>query len=96
VGAPDNLYVGTVDALTGTPVEGSYTFDLLPETSFAAALTGAEEDFSIAQADDSVVLQALEVSNFAYAADVSAVASQFDSVLPLEALIQGALGSLGL
>jgi len=46
-------------------------------------------------ADDSVVLSALEASNFAYAADISAVASEYSSVLPLEALIQGAVGSLG-
>ena len=42
VGAPDNVFVGTVDALTGAPVIGSFTFDLLPITSLATALTDGQ------------------------------------------------------
>jgi hypothetical protein len=95
VGAPDSLYVGTVDALTDTPVIGTFTFDLLPVTSLTTAFTDVSGDLAIAQADDSVFLQALEVSNFAYAADISAIASEETAVFPWEQLVQGALGSLG-
>jgi hypothetical protein len=95
VGAPDNVFVGTVDALTGAPIVGTFTFDLLPVTSLATALTDVSGDMSIGQDDFGVAVSALEASNFAYAADIGAVASEYTSVLPWEALIQGAVASLG-
>jgi hypothetical protein len=94
VGAPDNVLVGTVDAFTGAPVVGSWTFEPSFINNFSLVFFDVAKDLSIARADEAAALLDLQASSFALGLENAAMASEYSSVLPLEALVEGAVASL--
>jgi hypothetical protein len=76
--APDNLVIGTVEALAGEPLGGPLPYDLGVPVNFAEQLTYAEQTFSGA------VVSLFDVLTGA----------DFASIAPLEDLILGVAASL--
>ena len=93
--APDNLYIGTVDALTNHSFASFPLFDQPPVANFADALTEVQTYTGIADGYLSTAATDFAASDFADAAFNGALASGY-SDLSSEVLLLGALGSLGL
>jgi hypothetical protein len=95
VSAPDNLYLGTVDALTNTPFLAFPEFGQAPVANFADGVSDAQTLTTTADSLLSTVATELGAGDFADAAYSGALASAY-SDLSWEVLLLGALGSLGL
>jgi hypothetical protein len=96
VGAPDDLYVGTVDALTNEPVSlpVSY-FAASPVADFSDAVSGAQYFFGVGEGDFTEAASALSSGDFADAAFFGADGSIFAFVVPADDLLLGAAAALG-
>jgi hypothetical protein len=92
--APDNLLIGTVEALEGEPLGGPLPFDL-GELNFAGGLADAEDQFSYAVTSDfGDIPTELAASDYGSATYDLLLGAEYASVVPLEDIILGAAASL--
>jgi hypothetical protein len=91
----DNLFIGTVDALTNQPVEPSLVFGLGPVGNFADAVNDLPSLSNYADLYFSDAATAFAASDFAAAAYDSSIGALYTFDLPWETLLQGAADSLG-
>jgi hypothetical protein len=96
VSPPEQLYIGTVEVLTNAPVYNEGEFVLGPEPDFAAGVTAAENAFTFGEGEFTAAEGYFTSGDYAGAAelDISGVNGEF--LVPLESLLLGAAGSLGL
>jgi hypothetical protein len=89
----DTLLVGTLEVLTNVPVSGAadYLFNLGPLTT--SALTQAEIDFSVGEADLTTGAADLSGGEYLDAVYFDLIGSEVASVVPVEALLQGVVAS---
>jgi hypothetical protein len=93
--APDNLLIGTVEALTGVPLGGPLPYDLGVPTDFADQLTYAEQTFTGAVVGDFGDIPAeLAAGDYGVATYDVLLGADFASIAPLEDLILGVAASL--
>jgi hypothetical protein len=95
VGAPDSLYIGSVDALTDQPVFGPFAFDLGFPGDFSDALTEAQSFAGDGENYLAAAATELAGGDFADAAYNSALGSAYLFDINPEILLMGALDSLG-
>jgi hypothetical protein len=88
--APNNLLVGSVEALTNETVTGSEPFGFLAPSSFSDGLNAAESFFAIGESYFTVGATDFASGDYGDAALYDLFASDYVSVLPLEDLILGA------
>jgi hypothetical protein len=88
--APNNLLVGSVEALTNETVTGSEPFGFLAPSSFSDALAAAESIFTIGESYFTVGATDFAGGDYGAAALYDLFGSDYVSVLPLEDLILGA------
>jgi hypothetical protein len=92
--APDNLLIGTVEALQGVPLGGPLAYDLGVPDNFADQLTYAEETFSGAVASFEDVPTELAAGDYGVATYDILTGADYATIAPLEDLILGAAASL--
>ena len=92
--APDNLLIGTVEALTGEGIGGPLLYDLGAPANFAEQLTYAEQTFSGAVASLEDVPAELAAGDYGAATYDVLTGADFATIAPLEDLILGAAASL--
>jgi hypothetical protein len=88
--APNNLALGTVEALQGETLSFTFPFALTTPTTFADALTLAQGDVVQGEADLASVAAFLGGGSFDTALIESLAGTDAVSVLPLEELLLGA------
>jgi hypothetical protein len=92
--APDNLLIGTVEALEGEPLGGPLLFNL-GELNFAGGLADAEDQFGYAVvADFEDIPTEVAAGDYGVATYDVLLGADFASVVPLEDIILGAAASL--
>jgi hypothetical protein len=92
--APDNLLIGTVEALEGEPLGGPLPFDL-GELNFAGGLADAQDQFSYAVvADFGDIPTELAAGDYGVATYDVLLGADYATVVPLEDIILGAAASL--
>ncbi|HEX3732239.1 MAG TPA: hypothetical protein VHU91_04870 [Mycobacteriales bacterium] len=91
--APNNLALGTVEALQGETLSFTFPFALANPTTFADALTLAQADVVQGEADLASVATFLGGGSYDTAAIESLVGADMVSVLPVEELLLGAATS---
>jgi hypothetical protein len=89
--APDNLLVGTVEALTNEPIATDFSVGLPVPTDFADAVTNAQEIISAGESELSEVAPFLSAGEYGSAVYVDLIGSEELSVFPLEELLLGAV-----
>jgi hypothetical protein len=95
VAAPENLLVGSVEALGNAPIDYSYSDVIGVASSFGAAVAGAETGFGEAEAELDNAALALFSADFVTAVQDSVFAStSVDN--SVEYLLIGTLAALGL
>jgi len=94
LGAPDNLLIGTVEALAGEPLGGPLPYDLGAEANFAGGLADAENDFSYAVVNLEDIPAELAAGDYGVATYDVLIGADYASIAPLEELILGAAASL--
>jgi hypothetical protein len=92
--APDNLLIGTVEALAGEPLGGPLLFDLGAPVNFAEQLTYAEQTFSYAVANLEDAPAELAAGDYGAATYDVLIGADYASIAPLEDIILGAAASL--
>jgi hypothetical protein len=92
--APDNLLIGTVEALAGEGLGGPLLFDLGAPANFAEQLTYAEDTFSGAVANLEDAPAELAAGDYGEAAYDVLDGADYASIAPLEDIILGAAASL--
>jgi hypothetical protein len=95
VATSDDLFAGTVDALTNQPVIGPFNLNIPAPTDFAAAVSGAEFFFEQGQTELADAATALANGDYATAAGEYVVGSIFSVDYPLDSLVVGASEALG-
>jgi hypothetical protein len=93
VAAPDNLLVGTVEALTNEPIAADIPVGLPVPTDFADAVTNAQAIISQGESFLSDVAPLLSSGQYGSAVLYDLFGSEFLSVLPLQELLLGAAAS---
>jgi hypothetical protein len=92
--APDNLVLGTVQALTGDPITSSlYLDDLSAPDSFTDATAEAQILFNDGEGLLSNAAIALSAGDYGAGTYEELVGSAYSSVLPVEELLLGALAA---
>jgi hypothetical protein len=91
VAAPDNLLVGTVEALTNEPIATDLSLSLPVPTDFADAVTEAQAIISSGESELSDVAPLLSAGEYGSAAYYDLLGSELVSVFPLEELLLGAV-----
>jgi hypothetical protein len=91
-----NLQVGTIEALTGSGINGSISVSVPVPADFADAVANAESFLAVGQADFADAATALSAGMFANAAIDQALGSLYTFDLPSQVLFIGGLESLGL
>jgi hypothetical protein len=91
---PDNLLVGSLDALTGVDINGPITFHLLDPSSLADALTNVESSFTEAPSLFSEIGTFLADGDYADAGLYTVAVSEGLTVGPVEELLIGAANGL--
>jgi hypothetical protein len=94
--APDSLYIGTVQALTGEPISDQLLTSLVPPSDFANGLADADTAFSQGLNLFGDAATDLAGGDYSAAAIEQAIGSFFVSALPVEYLIMGAADQFGL
>jgi hypothetical protein len=89
--APDNLLVGTVEALTNEPIATDITAGLPVPTDFADAVTNAQALISQGESQLSDVAPLLSAGEYGSAVYYDLTGSELVSVFPLEELLLGAV-----
>jgi hypothetical protein len=96
VGAPDDLYVGTVDALTNEPVSVPVSFFATsPEADFSDGVSDAQFFFGVGETDLTEAASALSSGDYADAAFLGANGSLYVFDVPADYLLLGAAAALG-
>jgi hypothetical protein len=91
--APDNLLIGTLDALAGDPVTGNILIEVQPVTDFSDALTFAEEDYTAAQTVFTEAATDLSAGDYADASYLDSLGS-INDIATLQVLFEGVIASL--
>jgi hypothetical protein len=91
VAAPDNLLVGTVEALTNEPIATDISLSLPVPTDFADAVTDAQALISQGESLLSDVEPLLSTAQYGGAVYYDLLGSELVSVFPLEELLLGAV-----
>jgi hypothetical protein len=96
IGAPDNFFIGSVDALTNEPVyPDPLNFGIAaPPADLAAAWTEAQSDYNIGQSWLSDAATAFSAGEYATSAFDSTVGSIYSFDVPPEFLFMGAIDQL--
>jgi hypothetical protein len=95
-GAPSNLEVGTVEALTGAPITSNFSVGLPEPTSLSDAVTIAEAQFSAGEVEFTDAATALSSGDYADAALDNDLGSLLAFDVPAQELFIGAVEALGL
>jgi hypothetical protein len=93
VSVPDDLYIGTVDALTNEPVTPAIDFLDNAPPNFADAVTDAQGNFDGGEGFFTMAATAFSAADYADAAYDSAYGSILAFVLAPEDLLVGAVAS---
>jgi hypothetical protein len=88
-----NLELGTVEASLGDAITGSQTFGLNVPTSFADAVSLAEDAYAGGEADFNEAATALASSDYVTATYFDAIGTDYVSIIPLEELFLGTVAS---
>ena len=96
VSPPEQLYIGTVEVLTNAPVFNEGEFVLGPEADFAAGVTAAENSFTFGEGEFTAAEGYFTSGDYAGAAELDVAGVNGEFLIPLETLLLGAAGSLGL
>ena len=91
VAAPDNLLVGTVEALTNESIATDFSVGLTVPTDFADGVTTAQSFISDGEVQLSEVASLLSAGEYGAAAYTDLIGSQELTVFPLEELLLGAV-----
>jgi hypothetical protein len=91
VAAPDNLLVGTVEALTNEPIATDIQLSLAVPTDFADGVTDAQTIISQGESLLSDVGSLLSTGQYGSAVYYDLLGSEALSVLPLQELLLGAV-----
>jgi hypothetical protein len=95
-GVPDNLYLGTVEALTGTSISPNlFEFSLTPPSDFSDAVSDAQSSFSGGENAFAEAATDLSSGDYAAAAYADALGSAYTFDLPADYLLIGGLEALG-
>jgi hypothetical protein len=94
--APDSLFLGSVQALTGEPVSNAITLSFGAPSDLADALAGAQSSFTVGQTEFTDALTALGSGDYATAVDDNALGSLFAFDIPIQEVLIGAVAQLGL
>jgi hypothetical protein len=92
----EQLYIGTADVLTNATVYGGGEFVLGPEADFADGVTAAEKSFTFGEGEFTAAAQYFTSGDYGGAAELDVSGVNGELVVPLEYLLLGAAGSLGL
>jgi hypothetical protein len=92
--APYNGVVGTLEALTDQPIQGSSSWALTTPADFADAWSVAQADVSGGESYLSQVAMLIADGNYGGALQLDLIGSDFVSVIPLEELLLGAAASV--
>ncbi len=92
--APDNLLIGTVEALAGEGIGGPLLYDLGAPVNFAEQLTYAEQTFTYAVGNLEDAPAALATGDYGAATYDVLLGADYASIAPLEDIILGAATSL--
>jgi hypothetical protein len=95
-GAPSNLEVGTVEALTGAPITLNFSVGLPEPTGLSEAVTIAETQFSAGEADFADAATALSSGDYVTAALDNDLGSLLAFDVPAQELLIGGAEALGL
>jgi hypothetical protein len=95
VATSDDVFAGTVDALTNQPVIGPIGLNLPAPTDFAAAVSAAEYYYGQGQTELADAATALSNGDYATAAGEYVVSSIYGFSFPLEELVVGASEAVG-
>jgi hypothetical protein len=88
--APDTLYAGTIEAITGENFDAESYYILTPPADFASALSSAESDFSLGESYYAAAPGYFEAGEYGGAAELDTSGFNDVFVLPLEQLLLGA------
>lgn len=91
--APNNLLVGSVEALTNEAVTGSQPWGLLVPSSFSDALTTAESLFTTGESYFTTAASDLAGGDYDEATLLDLFGADAVSIIPLEELLLGAVVS---
>jgi hypothetical protein len=91
VAAPDNLLVGTVEALTNEPIGSDFSLALPVPTDFADAVSTAQSLIVEGEGELSDVASLLSAGEYGSAVYYDLLGSELVSVFPLEELLLGAV-----
>jgi hypothetical protein len=94
--APDNLVVGTVEALTNEGISGNFVLLLPDPANFADGISAADGFISQAEGFASDSTLAFSSGDYGDGLLDSLLASDYAGVLPAEEILLGSLASLGL
>jgi hypothetical protein len=96
VGAPDDFFVGTVDAVTNEPVSVPVSFfSLSPEADFSNGVSDAQFFFGLGETELTEAASALSSGDYADAAYDGANGSLYVFDVPADYLLLGAAAALG-
>jgi len=95
VSVPDDLYIGTVDALTNEPVTPAIDFDNSAPANFSDAVSFAQADLVTGEQFFNTAAAAFSAADYADAAYDGAYGSFFAFDLAPEDLLVGAVDALG-
>jgi hypothetical protein len=96
VGAPDDFFVGTVDALTNEPVSVPVSlFGLSPVADFSDGVSNAQFFFGLGETELTEAASALSSGDYADAAYDGANGSLYVFDVPADYLLLGAAAALG-
>ncbi len=88
--APDNVIVGSVEALTNEPITNSITFGIGLPSSLADSVTLAESDFTGAESEFALAATDFSAGNYGDATLFDFIGADLASVVPVEELLLGA------
>ena len=88
--APDTLFAGTIEAITGETFDAESYYILSPPADFASALSSAESSFSLGESYYAAAPGYLEAGAYGGFAELETSGFNDVFVLPLEQLLLGA------
>lgn len=91
--APNNLIAGSIEALTNETITGSDPIGLLGSSSFSLAVTVAESTFAAGETYFTDGATDFASGDYGYGAIYDLFASDYVSIVPLQELLLGAVGS---
>jgi hypothetical protein len=89
----NNLFIGTVQALTNAPVAPLLQWAFAPVGNFSDGLSEAQAWFSVGESDLAAVATELSSGEYGNAAGSLALGFDYISIVPLEEILLGAAAS---